>query len=102
MYNRLSITERTLVHVLVKALIFALMFIVLNIWISSSLLLCEEEGNDARTVLEEVMKGDALCGQKRLWESLTHYKKALAIKPSAELYLKIGMVYMNSSYPSRD
>ncbi|MDO8125622.1 MAG: hypothetical protein Q6359_00165 [Candidatus Brocadiales bacterium] len=102
MYNRLSITERTLAHVLVKALIFALMFIVLNIWISSSFLHCEEEGNDARTVLEEVMKGDALCGQKRLWESLTHYKKALAIKPSAELYLKIGMVYTNSSYPSRE
>lgn len=101
MYNRLSITKRTLAHVLVKALIFTLVFIVLNIWISSSLLFCEEEGNDARTILEEIMKGDALCGQKRLWESLTHYKKALAIKPSAELYLKIGMVYMNSSSPSR-
>lgn len=73
------------------------LLITLGLNLSSSYLLCEEESGNIRAASEEVTKGDALYGQTRLRDSLAHYKKALIIKPSADVYSKIGMVYMNLS-----
>jgi len=75
---------------------FALI-ITLGLNLSSSYLLCEEESGNIRAASEEVIKGDALYGQRRLRDSLAHYKRALIIKPSADVYFKMGMVYMNLS-----
>lgn len=73
------------------------LLITLGLNLSSSYLLCEEESGNIRAASEEVIKGDALYGQTRLRDSLAHYKRALINKPSADVYFKIGMVYMNLS-----
>lgn len=90
----LSVTKKGLTNTKARTIILSLIFVVLT---PQSCLHSKEETNDIRTAAEEVKKGDALYSQRRLWDSLTHYKRALIIKPDADLYFKIGMVYMNLS-----
>ena len=85
----ISVTKKGLAYKKVRTIILSIVFVMLT---PQSYLHCEEGAAS-----EEVMKGDALYGQTRLRDSLAHYKKALIIKPSADVYFKIGMVYMNLS-----
>ena len=92
----ISVTKKGLAYKRVRTIILSIVFVMLA---PPSYLRCEEGGSDVRAASEEVMKGDALYGQTRLQDSLAHYKRALIIKPSADVYFKIGMVYMNLSKP---
>lgn len=85
----ISVTKKGLAYKRVRTIILSVVFVMLT---PPSYLHCEEGAAS-----EEVMKGDALYSQTRLRDSLAHYKKALIIKPSADVYYKIGMVYMNLS-----
>lgn len=90
----ISVTKKGLAYKKVRTIILSIVFVMLT---PPSYLHCEEGSNDIRVASEEVTKGDALYGQRRLRDSLAHYKRALINKPSADVYFKIGMVYMNLS-----
>ena len=94
MQRMLHMTKKGLAYKKVRTIILSIVFVMLA---PPSYLHCEEGSNDIGVASEEAMKGDALYGQKRLRDSLAHYKRALIIKPSADVYFKIGMVYMNLS-----
>lgn len=85
----ISVTKKGLAYKKVRTIILSIVFVMLT---PQPYLHCEEGAAS-----EEVTKGDALYGQTRLRDSLAHYKRALINKPSADVYFKIGMVYMNLS-----
>jgi tetratricopeptide (TPR) repeat protein len=86
-----DIANKVWVFTAVRTITLTMAFIVtLNPF---SRLSCEEGNLGAFS--EEITKGEALYAQGRLWDSLTCYKRALAIKPDAGLYFKIGQIYMN-------